>query len=357
MKFYMPTKLRSGPDCVARHAEELASLGSHALIVTGRYSARLNHALDDVTDALKKHGKRYTVFDRIEENPSVETVMTARAAGLEAGANFVIGIGGGSPMDAAKAIAVMLKNPEQDWQYLYQSVSAESCPVAAVPTTCGTGSEVTGVAVLTRHDLQTKVSMTHKVFPVLALSDGKYLQYAPQSVIRSTAVDALAHLTESYINTNADELSRMTASNGLSMWAACRQTLLHPETLSAEAAQALMDTATLAGISIAQTGTSIPHALSYILTYRGGIPHGAAAGVFLANYIRYADHDMQKAVLSSAGFRDADELQLFLQNLAPVQSDPALLNAAAESVLRNPAKLRLCPYPVDAALMQEIIRI
>ena len=156
MKFYMPTKVYNELDCVTKHSAELAALGTKALIVTGRSSSKKNGSLDDVITALETHRISYAVFSEVEENPSVETVMKARDLGLSSGADFVIGIGGGSPLDAAKAIAVMLQNPDKDWQYLYESTSAKALPIAAIPTTCGTGSEVTGVAVLTRHDLKTR---------------------------------------------------------------------------------------------------------------------------------------------------------------------------------------------------------
>ncbi len=355
MRFFMPTAVRQERDCVARHAKELAACGMTALIVTGRHSARENGSLNDVITALRAQSVHYIVFDRVEENPSVETVMAARDAGLAAEADFVIGIGGGSPLDAAKAAALMLAHPEKDWHYLYETADSAALPVAAVPTTCGTGSEVTGVAVLTRHDLGTKVSMTHRVFPVLALVDGKYLLTAPRKVLIHTAVDALAHLIESAVNTHADAYSDMTAFEGLRGWNECRPYLAGETALTEQAAQQLMHVSTLAGMSIAQTGTSIPHALSYILTAQGGIPHGAAVGVFLANFVQYAEAGRRDAVLRAAGFQDAEALRRMLSAWLSVKADRALTERAAESVLRNPAKLNTCPYPINAQTMQQII--
>ena len=355
MKFYMPTRVWQEPDCVTNHAAEIAAFGSAALIVTGRNSSRQNGSLEDVITALTGQGIRYTIFDQVEENPSVETVMAARDAGLSAGADFVIGIGGGSPLDAAKAIALMTAHPDKDWQYLYEKADPSALPVIAVPTTCGTGSEVTGVAVLTRHDLGTKVSMTHKVFPTLALVDGKYLLSAPQQLLVHTAIDALSHLIESIINTNADAYSDLTAFSGLQSWRQCRPYLEGKGTLTAGTAQQLMHVSSLAGISIAQTGTSIPHALSYLLTTQGGIPHGAAVGVFQANFLQFAENSRRDAVLQAAGFADADELREALHALLQVQVKQELLERSAKSVLCNPAKLKTCPYPVDEQVMRQII--
>ena len=354
MKFYMPTKLYSEPDCIAAHAAELASLGTHALIVTGRSSSRKNGSLDDVIQVLTAHHIQFTVFDQVEENPSVETVMSACEMGLSNGADFVIGIGGGSPMDAAKAIALMMKHPDKGQSYLYEKADSSALPVAAVPTTCGTGSEVTGVAVLTRHDLKTKVSMTHRVFPTLALVDGKYILHTPQNIIVNTAIDALSHLIESVINTLADTYSDMTTFAGLRLWGKCRP-YIEGKSLTPSAAQMLMDASTLAGMSIAQTGTTIPHALSYLLTYQGGVPHGVAVGAFQANYLQFAEEHRRDAVLQAAGFSSVEELRELVQRLAPMQVDHALLEHSAEVVLNNPAKLGLCPYPIDEAVMRELI--
>ncbi|MBR6101958.1 MAG: iron-containing alcohol dehydrogenase [Ruminococcus sp.] len=356
MKFYMPTRFYCERNCVSAHSAELSALGSNALIVTGRRSSKLNGSLDDVLSALSAHGVPGTVFDEAEENPSVETVMRAAAIGREAGADLVIGVGGGSALDAAKAVALMLANPGKTGDFLYESVPARHLPVAAVPTTCGTGSEVTGVSVLTRHDLKTKVSAKHLIFPDLALADGKYLFSASRSIIVNTAVDALSHLIESVVNLRSDRLSEMNAFEGLRLWAECREYIEGAE-LDAEGAEKLMAASSLAGVSIAQTGTTLPHALSYMLTYRAGVPHGPAVGAFEANYLRLADKALSGAVLSAAGFKDCDELDAFIRRLAPIKVSRELLELSAESVLAKPEKLALCPFEVGKAEMERLIKI
>ena len=150
MNFYMPVKVYSEENCVLNHAAELAALGTRALIVTGRSSARRCGAFDDVTAALEKYGISWVEFAEVEENPSVETIMRARKVGCKVEADFVIGIGGGSPMDAAKAIALMMQHPDKDWEYMYdKEAETSTVPIAEIPTTAGTGSEVTAVSVLT----------------------------------------------------------------------------------------------------------------------------------------------------------------------------------------------------------------
>ena len=235
MFFYMPTKVYCENNCVRAHAKELASFGQKALLVTGRNSAFKNGSLRDVQEALSECGVGHAVFNEVEENPSVETVMKGRDRGLAEGADFVIGIGGGSPMDAAKAIALMIRQKDAGADYLYDAEAVtEALPVVCIPTTCGTGSEVTAVSVLTRHSIRTKGSIPHKIFPQLALLDGRYLMAAPRSVICDTSIDALSHMYESYLNTKSTDCSRMCVDAGLKMWARSRKAVLSGQPLTAE---------------------------------------------------------------------------------------------------------------------------
>lgn len=355
MTFYMPAKVIYEPDCVISHSSDIAALGTHAFIVTGHNSSQKNGSLADVKEALESRGLKYTIFSETEENPSVETIMKARDMGLSCGADFVIGVGGGSPLDASKAVAVMLKNPDSSWELMYDSsASPQHLPLAAVPTTCGTGSEVTGVSVLTRHDLRTKMSMVHKVFPDIALCDGKYLLTAPKQLIANTAVDALSHMIESYINSAASPFSRMCADSGLKLWKSCKGFLAGDKPLDINTANDLLTASTYGGMAIAQTGTTLPHALSYTLTYEGGIPHGAAVGAFQRGYLRNAECSDREHILSLTGFTDTDQLGQFIADISPVNISAELLEKAAEKLLADTKKIASCPYKADAGIIRDI---
>lgn len=125
------------------------------MIITGKHSSRSNGSLR-CDRSPEKENISYIIFDDIEENPSVETVMKARELGIREQVDFVIGIGGGSPLDASKAIALMIANPDVTEEVLYQSNPLPYLPVVCIPTTCGTGSEVTPYAILTLHKQRTK---------------------------------------------------------------------------------------------------------------------------------------------------------------------------------------------------------
>ena len=165
MLLFMPTIVFSEEDCVRNHANELALMGTKAMIVTGKHSSRANGSLNDVEEALKSQNVSYVIFDDIEENPSVETVVKACDMGIKEKVDFIIGIGGGSPLDASKAIALLIANPDKDETVLYENIPLGYIPLACVPTTCGTGSEVTPYSILTLHKQRTKRSISHKISP------------------------------------------------------------------------------------------------------------------------------------------------------------------------------------------------
>lgn len=356
MYFYLPTKIYSERDCVINYAAEWTSLGSHALIVTGTSSA-YNGSLSDVTEALKKNGTVYSIFNQIEENPSVETVMKARDFGIEEQADFVIGIGGGSPMDAAKAVALMIAHRDREADFLYEAGSDEALPVVEVPTTCGTGSEATPYAILTIHEKRMKSGIPHRIFPRYALIDGKYLKNASRSLLVHTAVDALGHYIECYINTNTTDFSRMLCTYGMELWSACKNVLIGAPA-SEQDLDRLMTTAAIAGMAISHTGTSLPHGLSYYLTYEKGIPHGKAVGYFLPGYLDQASPLVCRKVLHLAGFPDLQYFRSFMHQLiGRAEMEEELMDQAVKGLMANPVKLKNAPYPVTEEVLYQICRM
>lgn len=353
MYFYMPTKVYSGRNCVQEHRKEWTALGQKALIVTGRSSAG-NGSLEDVTAALEAEGKAWAVFDRTEENPSIENIMEMRELGLAQGVDFVIGIGGGSPMDAAKAAALMLYHKDRGADFLYEKGEDTALPVVEVPTTCGTGSEVTPYAILTIHEKRTKASLPHRIFPEFALIDGKYLVNAGRKILVNTAVDALGHLIESYINANATEFSKMLCEYGMGVWSSNKSVLIGAD-VTGEECDRLLLASTIAGMAISHTGTSLPHGLSYYLTYEKGIPHGRAVGYFLPGYLAEVKPLQRKRVLTLTGFPDLQYFVSFMHKLiGRLEVEDELIDQAVRGILSNEAKLKNAPYPVTEEVLYRI---
>ncbi len=347
MMLFMPTIVFSEEDCVKNHANELALMGKKAMIVTGKKSSRANGSLADVEDVLREKNVPYIIFDDIEENPSVETVMKARDKGVAEGVDYIIGIGGGSPLDASKAIALMIANPDKDETILYQNNPLPHIPVACIPTTCGTGSEVTPYAILTLHEQRTKKSISHKIYPTVALIDGKYLKTASRSCLVNTAVDALSHLIESYLNTNSNELNRIYSREGLVMWGKFKDKLLMDK-ITEDDYNKLMHASMAAGMAITHTGTSLPHGLSYMVTYELGVPHGKAVGMFLGGYVSvYKDKEEAKEVLNLLGFENSEAFSAYLKEvLGDVELPEGMMEKNADLILSNAAKLKNYPFEI-----------
>ena len=356
MQLFMPTKVYSEENCVLNHAKELAALGTKAMIVTGRNSAKRTGALRDVTEALEKHGVPYIVFDQVEENPSVETVMEARKIALDEGIDFFIGIGGGSPMDASKAISLMTGNPRDDEQILYTSAPKIYLPVACIPTTCGTGSEVTPYAILTRHAHRTKKSISHRIYPTIALLDAKYLMTMPERGLVDTCVDALAHLLESYLNTNTNDLNRIYSREGLTVWARFKDRLAQGAVEPSDLTD-MLHASMIAGMSITHTGTSLPHGLSYPVTYELGVPHGRAVGMFLGGFVdSYPDRKQATDAVRYLGFQDTASFRCYLKELlGDVPVPVELVLESAGKLMEDPGKLKNYPFPVDADAMTKMV--
>lgn len=347
MLLFMPTLVYSEENCVKNHFKDIALIGEKAMIVTGKHSSRKNGSFDDVTAVLDQEKIPYIIFDDIEENPSVETVMKAREIGIRENVDFVIGIGGGSPLDASKAISLMIANPDASEDVLYQANPLPYIPVVCIPTTCGTGSEVTPYAILTLHKQRTKKSISHKIYPTLALLDAKYLKTASRSCLVNTSVDALSHLIESYLNTNSNTLNRIYSEQGLRTWAEFKDNLKN-DTLTEEDYTKMLHASMIAGMAITHTGTSLPHGLSYAVTYEMNIPHGKAVGMFLGGYVdTYKDKAETAKVLELLGFSSAGEFRRFLRELlGDVNVSAELLSKDADSILANPGKLKNYPFAV-----------
>lgn len=358
MEFYLPTRIYHEKNAVLKNGAQIASLGKKAMIVTGKSSAVKTGALDNVRQALEDNNTDYIIYDKIEENPSVEAVMLASETGREQGADFIIGIGGGSPMDAAKAIALMVHNRDTAGDILYQDLKLKALPVAEVPTTCGTGSEVTPYAILTRNDKKTKQSISHRIYPVLACIDAAYLTAAPVPVIRNTAIDALGHLLESYFNTHATEYSRMLCRYGLETWSG-NKTALTDGVFTEENYNQLLFASTLAGMAIAHTGTSLPHGLSYYLTYNKNIPHGKAVGVFLPGYLKLmCEKNIPgcREVLTCMGFDGTGEFKSFIKCcIGPYSANVEEAACMVKEMSANPRKLLSVPFETGEKELLEII--
>lgn len=303
------------------NSAELGALGKKALVVTGRGgSSRHNGSLGDVEAALSRAGLEYQIFAQIEANPGLETVRSGAGLARQSGADVIIAVGGGSPLDAAKAMAVLAVNDIDD-ETLFAAQFNSALPLVAVPTTAGTGSEVTPYSVLTYPQIQSKRSLASPLlYPRLALVDPQYGMTMSTEVTADTAVDAYSHALEGYFSLKANPVSDLLAERALSILGEQLRSLCIEPQPAIEARQALSYGSVLAGMVISQTGTSIPHALGYALTYFKGVTHGRANGLLLSAYLHFNLQGDSRAravrVLELSGFRDEAHFAATLHALA-----------------------------------------
>ena len=359
MNFYLPTRLNTGSGVVAQAADRLAALGNRCLIVTSGTAARRCGALDDVTAALESRGVGWRVFDAVQPNPSAASCLEGGRIARDFGAGFVIGIGGGSPLDAAKAVAVCAANPDLDEAGLLSlSWKRDRLPVVLVGTTAGTGSEVTPISVLTDGGGRKRGVNSEKLYADLSLGDPRYTASMPLTVTATTGVDALAHCLESYFNRTATDISRAFALQGITVLLPPLRTVADGGLPSDDERDALYRGSILGGMAISVAGTVLPHNMGYYLTENHGIPHGFACAAFLPALLRHAEEVDPAYVRTLERFAGTDTAGLngLLRDLVP---DPGvkLTETEIEALLPRWENVAQIQNTIGGVSMQEIRQI
>jgi alcohol dehydrogenase class IV len=282
--FHLPTKVLFGRGRVRDIGSHIPDEVRRVLVVTDRGVATRTPALDAVRRGLE--GRDVRVFDGVEENPSLATVEAGIKEAKDFGAQLLIGLGGGSPMDAAKGIALAAPH-EGDLRGLLAGdrPSHPAIPVIAIPTTSGTGSEVTPYAVFTDPQAGNKVGYGHpSIFPAVAIVDPELAAGMPETVALNTGLDVLAHAVEAYLSTIASPLSDTLALQ------AAEAVLAHlaPAVRKVpESVDQMSYAAMLAGVAITHGSTILPHIMGYPLTMFHEVPHGRASAVLLAPVLEF----------------------------------------------------------------------
>lgn len=313
--FYMPAQILSGKGIVTLSNDIFGTLGKKCLIVTGKSSAKKCGALSDVTSALDKANIEYCIFNKITENPLTATCCDGGRTAREFDADFVIGIGGGSPLDAAKAICVYAANEHIVNDEIYSAeILNPPLPLVLIGTTAGTGSEVSGVSVLTRENGRKQSVSGKNYYAKYVFADPKYTYCVPPAVTVSTALDAFAHAVESYFSKKNDFLSRKFSCLAVSEIVPILLKLRDADfTLSEDERDKLYFASLYAGFALNKGGTCFPHGMGYALTEDYGLPHGMACAVFIPAFLREAKKGDSKGymeLIKSAGISENELLRL-----------------------------------------------
>ena len=307
LDFYMPVRIFSGEDCLLKNASFFEKMGKKCLIITGKNSARKSGALNDTERALQAYGIKYWIFDKIGQNPLLSVCKEAGEKALSYDVDFLIGIGGGSPLDATKAAAIFATNRIEATKIFDLNFSVKALPFALIGTTAGTGSEVSRVSILTVDSDERKKSITHdELYASVAFCDPKYTYTLPEEFTVSSGLDAFSHAVEGYFSPKANDISDMFALRAVeAIFGELRNILFRGfDIVRDEQRKNLLYGSIMAGFTLNTCGTSFPHPLGYVLTESRDLPHGRACAVFLPAYLeRAAKYEEGKlpAFLDSCG--------------------------------------------------------
>ena len=288
MPFRLPTRIHFGRGIVSDIATVIADHGCQRILLVTDNGLQQTPWPDTIREALEDALCEVTVASSIEANPRHSTIDTLAEEARHNGAELVIGLGGGSVLDAGKAIAMLLRNAGSCLDYEGKNVFHNgSAPFIAIPTTCGTGSEVTWVSVISNLDEHRKVSVKgDAMFPADALVDPDLIQTLPPSLIAATGMDAFTHAIEAYTCSCSNPISDALAEKAMILL----NTYLPVAFRNIENTQArveVMRASTLAGMAFGNADVAGVHCLSESLGGLYDIPHGLANAVLLAPVMAY----------------------------------------------------------------------
>ena len=265
-----------------------------------------------VLDVLDKAGLGYELYSNIKPNPTIENVQTGVAAFKNSGADYIVAIGGGSSMDTAKAIGIIIANPEFEDVVSLEGVAPtknKSVPIFAVPTTAGTAAEVTINYVITDSEKNRKmVCVDPKDIPVVAFVDPEMMASMPKGLTAATGMDALTHAIEGYITAGAWELSDMFHIKAIEIIARSLRAAVANEP------QGRTDMALgqyVAGMGFSNVGLGIVHSMAHPLGALYDTPHGVANAIILPTVMEYnapATGEKYREIARAMGVKGVDEM-------------------------------------------------
>lgn len=358
----IPVKVISGKNCVKNNYEVLSNFGKKCAIVTGKNSARVCGALDDVIFALEKCEIEYMIFDQITQNPVLQTCHKISKQAADFGTEFIIGIGGGSPLDAAKAVAVFMSNPNYEPDDIFDAPDHnKALDLVLIGTTAGTGSEVGPVAVLTDETTGRKKSICYTdCIAKICFADFSYTNVLPYDFTVSTALDALSHAVEGYLSTRITDVFAMFAEKAVELiWEGLLYLKDNKGLPTEEIREKLFYGSLYAGITLSACGTCFPHPLGYILTEQKGIAHGKACTAFMGEFIERADefeHKRLMKILFMTGETKADFIAIVeqLTDLPEIKFTKQELDETFKRYAVVPNNFNVSPGKITADFAREI---
>lgn len=328
-KYSVPTPIYFGKGVVKEKAKMITGYGKRAFIVTSKFQCGCkNFALADVEEILNEAGIVFKVNDNVIENPPTESCVEICLDAKAFQPDFLIAIGGGSSIDTAKAVNYLFQHPEVETTEqatdLFFNVkanfydltgSAGAMTLLAIPTTAGTGADVTAAAVITRHDVGTKATIKANLYADATFLDSTYIKDSPDFLIHTGVLDALAHAMETYMNVKTSWMARKVAEMEFELFAQFKDNMLNG-TLTDENYDQMILGASIAGSAMMQSGTTIPHGLGYPLSQYHHVNHGLSCSITLGEYMRsFKDQTLPQKVMQMCGFKDTQDMCDFFQEI------------------------------------------
>jgi len=289
--YYQPTEIKFGCGRVNEVGEVVAKFGKCCLLATVPSFHAIEPVLEKVKASLKAAGVEVSHFDGVVPNPTTESITAGAEMAKAHKADVILGLGGGSSMDSAKAIAVEATHKGTCWDYLWFSKTQpteKTLPVITVTTTSGTGSQVTQVAVLTNTKKRDKSAIYNPiVFPRVSIVDPELMLTVPEHITASTGFDVFTHAFETYIHPSASPYTDILAKEAIQLVVKYLPAAVKDGAdMKARTAMAWADT--LAGLCIANAGVTLPHGMGMAI---GGmyphVMHGEALAVTYPDFMRY----------------------------------------------------------------------
>jgi len=288
--YFQPTEICFGRGRLDDVGQKVAEYGKHCLIVTVPSFPALEPVLMRVERSLQEAGLTWIHFDGVVPNPTTDCVTAGANIAKEFHADVILGVGGGSSMDTAKAIAVEATHPGTAWDYLFFKIppTEKTLPVIAVSTTSGTGSQVTQVAVMTETKTKTKSAIfSTMIYPKVAIVDPDLMETVPAHITASTGFDAFCHAFESYLHPAASPYTDRMALEAIELVAKFLPIVVE-NGKDKEGREAMAWADTLAGLCIANAGVTLPHGIGMTISgYCPQVMHGEALAVTYPEFTRF----------------------------------------------------------------------
>lgn len=285
--FVIPNHTVVGTNVLGEAAPLLKKMGNKAFIVTGRHVA-VSDMMKQLTALLDENGIGYVIFDGITGEPTDTMIEKGVEMLKSSGCDFIIGIGGGSPLDSAKAIAAMAVNEGSIADYNGKEITGEILPLAAIPTTAGTGSEATKFTVITDSEKGIKMLLKGDVLvPKLAIVDSSFTVGAPKSVTSATGLDALTHAVEAYTSRKAFSMTDTLAVSAVKRIMKYLP-IAYREPDNSLAREQMSIAALEAGICINNSSVTIVHGMSRPIGALFHVPHGMSNAMLLKECLSFA---------------------------------------------------------------------